>query len=708
MKKIASLFLLTLLLAASFSCGKEDPKTDDPQPVVKPDPPVKTEKVLDYDTADLKDLAAKAGIKLGAAFTYGEYTGNAAVAGILKRDFAAVTFGNEMKHDAIVQGNGTYNFARADQMAGWARTAGADLFGHVLGWHSQQQRTYLNGLVAKASPNNSKSLLQKNWNFEEGSLDGYTASGFELLESLYDVFAGDFAAKSVADGATLRFNVPLEEGVAYTVSFWAKSLGSGGTVSFSLGEGEEATSSVTSAWRKYSAAMTPASAGETVCRLTASKDVVIDNIRVIDPDGQGVEVPTGGSIDFESLSAGGAGQLTESGLFVQVNGSDYVSVTDEAAHGGSLTLKMDNADGHATNSWDVQVVTKAFPVEVGKTYRISWYGKASAEADFQIDIRGDGEVQYKSSSYNQFAKTGTDWTLQTLDYTVTQGSSLSIGFYGAVAAVTYYIDDIVVAPVQAAGAPAARRTASLGTSTALDGELASDAIGYAFRDYVYTMVAHFDVYAWDVVNETFTDYNPTFRTGQNSPDPNFFIWGDYFASTKQWVDKAFAYATDALERSGKKAVLYLNDYDLETSDAKRKAYLDYVKGNPQVTGAATQMHIDMATPGLKDKIVATLTDLVSTGRMVRIAELDIKCTDMNAQADLYKFIFQKYLEIVPAAQRGGITIWGINDKDSWVGENNAPLLYAGSTYIRKPAYEAIYLYLCELAGVDPYKEVPVK
>jgi len=97
-----------------------------------------------------------------------------------------------------------------------------------------------------------------------------------------------------------------------------------------------------------------------------------------------------------------------------------------------------------------------------------------------------------------------------------------------------------------------------------------------------------------------------------------------------------------------------------------------------------------------------------TGRMVRIAELDIKCTDMNAQADLYKFIFQKYLEIVPAAQRGGITIWGINDKDSWVGENNAPLLYAGSTYIRKPAYEALYLYLYELAGVDPYKEVPVK
>ena len=95
--------------------------------------------------------------------------------------------------------------------------------------------------------------------------------------------------------------------------------------------------------------------------------------------------------------------------------------------------------------------------------------------------------------------------------------------------------------------------------------------------------------------------------------------------------------------------------------------------------------------------------------MVRISELDIVCTDLTAQADLYKFIFQKYLEIVPAAQRGGITIWGINDKDSWVGKGedgkeNRPLLYQGVNYVRKPAWETLYLYLCEVAGLDPYKE----
>jgi len=82
------------------------------------------------------------------------------------------------------------------------------------------------------------------------------------------------------------------------------------------------------------------SVGDFAYRLTASRDVVIDNIRVLDPDYQGTVTPTGGGIDFEEFTAGGAGQLTASGTFVQVNGADYVSVTAETAHGGSLSLKM--------------------------------------------------------------------------------------------------------------------------------------------------------------------------------------------------------------------------------------------------------------------------------------------------------------------------------------------------------------------------------
>ena len=681
-----------------------------PDPPVTPDPPsppTPTVKVVDYDKYDLKDLAAKAGLKLGVSFTYWEYRNNSAVRNILTRDFAAVTFGNEMKQDAILQRDGTYRFKSADEMVNWAKACGTELFGHTLGWHSQQQRDYLNNVVSGAARSNAASLLQNNWNFEKGTLEGYQASGFEAFTSLYDVFAGDWAAKAAANGASLEFDVPVEAEKSYVVSFWAKALSVSmveSLVNVVSGEGQEASTLVNSSWKKYSVTMDAGAGGVLSFRLVASQGVVIDNIRVIAADGS---VPPGGEtgdgIDFETLAAGGSGQLTGSGLFVQVNGPDYVSVTDAEAHGGNLSLKMDNSTGYCKDSWDIQVVTKSFDVTPGTTYRIEWYGKASKAADLQIDLRGDGYVVYLSSVYGQFPKTGADWTHQWVDYTVKQGTGLSIAFYGGVEAAVYYLDDIRITPASSAGAPRRKAAPTIKPSTSLVGELANDAIGFVYRDWVYTMVSHFDVYGWDVVNETFADGPVEFRTAGNTIG-DVFVWGQYFKSTKDWVDKAFAYATDALQRNGKTAVLYLNDYNLETSDAKRKAYCDYVKGNPQVTGVGTQMHLNMNTSDLKSKVVASLTDLVATGRMVRISELDISCTNLEAQADLYRFIVQKYLEIVPAAQRGGLTIWGINDKDSWLGENNAPLLYRGVDYARKPAYEALYLYFCESAGLDPYKE----
>ena len=713
MKRIWTLVLLAALApAAVSSCGKDDPTPvtsgkPDEKPVtpVTPDPP--QPKVVDYDKFALKDLAEKAGLKLGVSFTYGEYQ-NTQVAEILKRDFSAVTFGNEMKHDAIVLQGGAYNFTRADAMAVWAKTCGTELFGHTLGWHSQQQRTYLNNLISKAARNNSASLLQRNWNFEAGTLDGFQADGFEIFQSLYNVFAGDYAAKATSNSATLTVDASLEAGKPYTISFWAKTLAKEGSLSVTSGDGQSAQTSVGSQWCKYEVPFTLESLGGFAFRITASKDVVIDNVRILgEGGGGGGQEPAAEVIDFEGLTVGPLSSPDISAI----NGPDYVRVTDETAHGGSLSLKMDNSSGYAQDAWSIQVLTKSFPVTPGTTYRLSWYAKASKAADFQIDIRGDGDVKYPSSKYNDFPKMGTEWTYQSVDFTVASGTELSFAFYGGVEAVTYYLDDIRFAPAStAASAPRRRAAPAFSAVTSLNGELVNDVIGYVYRDWVYTMVEHFDAYGWDVVNETFSDWPAgAFRTAQNTTNGNPFVWGQYFKSTKDWVDKAFAYATDALDRKGKTAVLYLNDYNLETSSDKRKAYCDYVKSNPQVTGVGTQMHLNMAEPDLRNKVVASLTDLKNTGRMVRISELDIVCTDLTAQADLYKFIFQKYLEIVPAAQRGGITIWGINDKDAWVGKGedgkeNRPLLYQGVNYVRKPAWETLYLYLCDVAGLDPYKE----
>ena len=557
MKKTAAFILSLSCLAALFSCEKEEqpvPPPYTPPDVVDPDPP----RQVDYTKYSLGDLAAMQGIKLGAAFTYNEYAYNPQVADILTREFKAVTFGNEMKHDAIVQPGGQFRFFTADQMAQWAKQCDTELFGHVLGWHSQQQKTYLDAVIAQAAANA--------------------------------------------------------------------------------------------------------------------------------PDDSNPPAPIGGVLDFENYTAGPSSQILDSGEFVQINGPEYVCVTSDYAHSGSLSLCMDNSDGHCKDSWDVQVITKSFPVAAGKTYRIAWYARASSPADIQIDIRGDGDVKYMNSAWGQFARMTQEWTFQYLDYTVQSGRELSFAFYGGTEAVTYYLDDIQLIGAADTTGPAVQE--------AVDG---------AFKTYVYGMVEHFDVYAWDVVNETFADgAGGAFRTRGNSA--NDFVWGNYYPSTKDWVDNAFAYATDACSKYGKTPVLYINDYNLETDYSKRQALCNYAKNNPQVTGVASQMHLDMAIPDLKSKIEASLKDLVATGKMVRISELDLKTTDEASQADMFKYIFQKYLEIVPRAQMGGITFWGINDKDSWVGENNAPLLWKGQNYERKAGYEALYLYLCDVNGLSPYKE----
>ncbi|MBP5675898.1 MAG: endo-1,4-beta-xylanase [Bacteroidales bacterium] len=379
---IVPLMALALVLA---SCSGEDvvsgydiPKTGT-KPGTKPGTTTQ-DPVIDYNKYSLGDLADRQGIKLGLAFTYWEYRNNPRVAEILATEARAVTFGNEMKHDGIVQAGGNMNFGTADQMVQWTKNAGAELFGHVLGWHSQQQTAYLNTLT------------------------------------------GDPAA--------------------------------------------------------------------------------IDN---------------------------------------------------------------------------------------------------------------------------------------------------------------------------------------------------------AFKTFVYAMVEHFDVYAWDVVNETFSDgTNGAFRTQQTTQ--NGFVWGTYYASTKDWVDAAFTYATEACAKYGKNPVLYINDYNLETDPGKRRALCSYAKGNPNVTGVSTQMHLDIKTQDLKGKIEASLKDLTATGKMVRIAELDLKNTSEEDQAEIFVYIFQKYLEIVPPKQRGGITFWGINDKDSWLGEENHPLLWKGIDYVPKESYKALWQYLCEVNGLSPYKE----
>jgi endo-1,4-beta-xylanase len=106
---------------------------------------------------------------------------------------------------------------------------------------------------------------------------------------------------------------------------------------------------------------------------------------------------------------------------------------------------------------------------------------------------------------------------------------------------------------------------------------------------------------------------------------------------------------------------------------------------------------DLTETGIRNM----LERMVKTGKKVRISELDVpqgNIPDRN-QAEVIVSIFKLYLEIVPEAQRGGITFWGVSDKNTWLGKGKYPLLY-DARYNRKDSYRALHAFLLERSGLE--------
>lgn len=390
------------------------------------------------------------------------------------------------------------------------------------------------------------------------------------------------------------------------------------------------------------------------------------------------------------FEGGDASSFTTWAVYNTGNPAGSASVTvgsgSNEVRTGSRAMKVVNPTAYPGNQWRVQVASDLINTVVGQQYTFTYWVKA-ANAGGSIRLStgtsGGGSAQYQGDQ-----SIGTSW--QSVTWTITANSPQTrILFDLGQAANTYYIDDasfkeVVVAP---SGAQVAARV--------------EQALGNFITGVVNKYKAK--VKAWDVVNELFTD-NGEIRNNTNSPAPqvnglpasDWFVWSEYLG--RDMALKAFNLAKAA----DPNADLYINDYSLESNTRKLDSLIKFVaelktKG-AKVDGIGTQMHISWNTN--RNGIDQMFQKMAATGLKVRVSELDVRTVLSSAaaaptpellgyQAAMYKYVVQSYLKHVPAAQRAGITVWGVNDKNSWLYNSGRefPLLYNDS-YAKKPAYAA--------------------
>jgi Beta-1,4-xylanase len=687
MKKI---YMLSALLAGTLAfsaCNDDNVTVKGPQ---------------QYPTAPsgatLKSAAAGLGLKMGNTLSSSDLN-NPEVLNIIKQEFDNVSFGYHMKHGAIVQADGTYNFNTTDAMVQWCKDNGIGIYGHTLVWHQNQNAAYLKKVAAPPvtefyGPN----LIQKG-DFE-GDDDPYSygwnswgnSSSREHIKTGGDnAHTGNGSIKFTnptenanAWGAQLevKFLSDLVAGKKYRFVFWIRSeANGGGRCSSDPNASYQGDFTTNGDWKKITWDF-EGKGGEKAMRFDMGKfatSYYIDDVTLN-------EVLDG------PPSLINDGSFT-SGLHADWNSWGNSSTREHSPTGGRSggALKFTNPSA-AANVWNAQIEVKFISeLQAGKQYAFNFWIRSE-------DAGGGRCSTDPNASYQGDFNTNGDWQKITWVFEG-KGGEKAMRFDMGKFATSYYIDDVTF-------------TEYVPTSS---GEGPSDEdkakIQNAMQSWISEIVGRYknEVDAWDVVNEPMADGNSGIRTSQNTElASDGFLWTDMLGR-----DYA-VYAFEAAHAASPDAKLFINDYNLEYNPAKLDSLLSYVKeiqakldargSGAKIHGIGTQMHI--ASVRSYTQVLAMFEKLAQTGLLVKVTELDVKVnelkaptytyndTDAELQAAMYQYIVDKYLTVVPKAQQYGLTIWGVQDGSSWLNETARGIFYHpllwNDNLQRKTAYNAVY------------------
>lgn len=680
---------------------------------VRPDKEAQYGYLEQYDA--LKEyIKDRPNFHLGIGTAVDEYNKKELVYALTNSNFNETVAGNAMKMSSCVADDGSMNFDKVSEYVKNATDAGLSVYGHTLAWHAQQPNKYLKRLIANkelppAGDNpgliiTSGDPKANTWDYEiyydldeplkagktyeislnvrgtnpgtidfwpgkkDGSATQYGAGSFTVAESAVD---NDFTFTPNADIDRMRFCFGKVGGTLYFDNFVLKEKGSDHNIVVNSTFDEDDISH----WTKVSWVPISYKIGNVAGAAAVDIENEVHERTYTDGpfpflamgckppvvNGAIHFVPTGDWSQFFVMS-GGENKLSEEGNYVV-----YLDITSSKdASGVELTMQ---------NGWggSAQAITVKVPVSAGRH---------TVKLPMPNIVGGDYDIILKP---------------QTADATLD-------------------VHSVKVCQVKKSN------------TKPLTDEEKKEILTPVLQNWIYGMMEATEgkVKAWDVVNEAISgkdgsEFYPlqSATRGTVSADDakNNFYWQDYLGDI-DYVRTAVAAARKGFADAGgnpEELKLFINDYNLETAyddNKKLKSLIHWIEewqkdGVTKIDGIGSQMHVSCCMDPVEQKkredaYVNMLNLMVSTGKLVRISELDMGLEDKNgnlvnttdmteeqhkAMRAYYEFIVKKYLEIVPENQQWGICQWCATDSPANSGwRAGLPVGLWDLDYYRKHTY----------------------
>ncbi len=683
---------------------------------------------------------------LGCGVGVNDYLQGQGVYALVNTNFDMMTAGNAMKYASVVNDKGEMNFGTVQSFVNAADKAGMQIYGHTLCWHSQQNTKWLNSLVADKVIEISDGSGSKIMASVIGEADGSA-----ICENLVSRVKGndDVPSPIVSDperGNVYKCDILPDPVDAWDCQFFIKSnkVFNGGEnihVSFmykctdsrnidTQAHGNPGayhhwacigTLNASPEWQQldWSGSVDGAWVGDegfisiafNLSSASGASTFLIDDV-VFE-----VEEAAPATYDSPLITGGDASDGECANLIARVKGNDDVSapIVNDATRGPvyKCDILADPVD-----PWDCQFFIKSNEaLNAGDKIKMHfWYRADDARS---IDTQAHGNP----GDYHHWSCIGTlnatsEWQEHSFEGSVGgewvgDSGFISVAFNlsSAAAASCFYIDDVEFT-IEKSGNTMNIPLTDEEKYEAIDGELdrwikgMMDATGGKVK-------------VWDVVNEPLRDTwgNIPLKNGVDDADPECFYWQDYLG--ENYVRNAVKHARDHYaEQEGANPSdlkLFINDYNLEAAynnNDKCTSLVNWIKkweedGETVIDGIGTQMHISFScNPEEQERrenaVVNMLNILANSGKLVRITELDMAIDDADgnpintddvtieqskAMGEYYKFIIEKYFEIIPADQQFGICQWCITDAPADSGwRANSPVGLWNLDYQRKPTY----------------------